>query len=106
MTLKERQPQNINSGICQQPLIGSQDYRKYTIPTDIRGKVFPKDLLGKVFPTEVCGKVFPKDLCGKVFKQTLGGMFCYQGIPTLGLWKTLNKSLHIIYYISSTSTMK
>ena len=45
-----------------------QDYRKYTIPTDIRGKVFPRDLCGKVFPTDLCGKVSSTDL-GKSLPQ-------------------------------------
>ena len=45
----------------------TQDYRKYTIPTDTRGKVFPRDLCGKVFPTDLFGKVFPINLCGKGF---------------------------------------
>ena len=85
-----------------------QDYRKYTIPTDIRGKVFPMDVCGKVFPTDVCGKNFPTDVCGKdfptdlfgeVFKKTLVGMFCYQGIPTLAHRNSFNKSF-------TTSTMK
>jgi hypothetical protein len=34
-----------------------QDYRKYTIPTDVSGKVFPTDLCGKSFPTGGLGKV-------------------------------------------------
>jgi hypothetical protein len=53
----------------------SQDYRKYTIPTDIRGKVFPRDLCGKVFPTGLDGKVSPTDLVGNLSPQTRVGMF-------------------------------
>ena len=36
-----------------------QDYRKYTIPTDIHGKVFPMNISGKVFPMDLGGKSFP-----------------------------------------------
>ena len=71
-----------------------QDYRKYTIPTVIHGKVFPRDLRGKVFPTDLCGKVSPTDLGGNLFLQTREGMFCYLGIPTLDLWNTFNKSIY------------
>jgi hypothetical protein len=54
------------------PLVRRQDYRKYTIPTDIRGKVFPMDLCGKVFPMALCGKVFPTDLGGSFFPTDQG----------------------------------
>ena len=77
-----------------------QDYRKYTIPTDICGKVFPRDLCGNVFPRDLCGKVFPTDLCGKVSLTDLCGNFfpTNQGmnvllsryIPTLALMNTFN----------------
>jgi hypothetical protein len=50
----------------------TQDYRKYTIPRDICGKVFPMTLCGKVFPTELCGKVFQTELYGKLSPRDLG----------------------------------
>ena len=43
-----------------------QDYRKYTIPTDVRGKVFPTDLCGKVFPMDLGGKSSPTVDLGKI----------------------------------------
>jgi hypothetical protein len=43
-----------------------QDYRRYTIPTDVRGKVFPTDLCGKVFPRDLGGKSSPTGDLGKI----------------------------------------
>ena len=41
-------------------VVGVQDYREYTILTDIGGKVFLMDLCGKVFPTDLGGNLFPR----------------------------------------------
>ena len=43
-----------------------QDYRKYTIPTDVCGKVFPTDPCGKVIPTDLGGKSSPTGDLGKL----------------------------------------
>ena len=43
-----------------------QDYRKYTIPTDVLGKVFPTELCGKVFSTDLGRKSSPKGDFGKI----------------------------------------
>ena len=43
-----------------------QDYRKYTIPTDVLGKVFPTGLCGKVFPTDLGRKSSLKGDFGKI----------------------------------------
>ena len=47
---------------------GWQNYRKYTIPRDVRGKVFPTDLHGKVFPKTLGGKPPPMVDLGKIRK--------------------------------------
>jgi hypothetical protein len=54
----------------------SQDYRKYTIPTDIRGNFFPTDLCGKVFPTDLGGKSSPTGDLGKI-RTLLNVAICF-----------------------------
>ena len=45
---------------------GRQDYRKYTLPTDVGGKVFPMELCRKVFPMDLGGKSYPTGDLGKI----------------------------------------
>ena len=49
-------PPNLNLYLPRLPT-RAQDYRKYTIPTGVRGKVFPTDLCRKSFPTGGLGNV-------------------------------------------------
>jgi hypothetical protein len=57
---------NSSTNLLLRLMTWEQDYRKYTIPTSVRGKVFPTDLCGKVFPTDLHGKSSPTDDLGKI----------------------------------------
>ena len=52
---KQRKSKTIDAGLDIKCL--RQDYRKYTIPTDLYGKVFPTGFDGKSFPTGELGKI-------------------------------------------------
>ena len=75
-----------------------QDYRKYTIPTDVCGKVFTTDLCGKVFSTDLGGRSSPTGDLGKIrtlvsevnLTDNLLGLFPWQGFKHYHLHQSVS----------------